>query len=268
MRKTIEIGVVFDRLMSGSSQQWSHVDLIKYLASVWDDVPTQDRERLKITPVCPAELSDGKPSEYRYRISELHEPSDSLRRLGLPILQWPSDYNVQSKEAKLLGTLGLRDAPPYNELINIIATAGQSANTSLQEFALKYLIENSQSKGYNSAPIASVKIPFLPIQSAEGKFSIPANCFTNERVTVLGFELLRPDLHKYAVLLGVQADPPIDRCIQRLTKKPPRTKRQARDMFGYMTSRIGVITNQHVEVLGSANIVPIITSKDSMGHEM
>ncbi|KAL9639720.1 MAG: hypothetical protein Q9204_000973, partial [Flavoplaca sp. TL-2023a] len=267
VRKTIEIGVVFDRLMSGSSQQWSHVDLIKYLTSVWDDVPTQDRERLKITPVCPAELPDGKPSEHRYRISELHEPNDSLRRLGLPILQWPSGYNVQSKEAKLLGTLGLRDAPPYNEIISIIATAGQSANTSLQEFALKYLVENSQSKGYNNAPIASVKIPFLPLQSAEGKFSIPANCFTNERVTVLGFELLRPDLHKYAVLLGVQADPPIDRCIERLMKKPPRTKRQARDMFGYMTSRIGVITNQHVEVLGGANIVPIITSKDSVGLE-
>ncbi|KAL8855220.1 MAG: hypothetical protein Q9221_000126 [Calogaya cf. arnoldii] len=262
VRKTLEIGVVFDRLMSGSSQKWSHVDLIKYLASVWDDVPTRDRERLKSTPVCPAELLEGKPSEQRYRISELYEPSDSLRRLGLPILQWPSNYNAQTKEAKLLAILGLRDAPSYIDLVNIIATAGQSANSSLREFALKYLIENSQSKGYNTAPIASVKIPFLPVQGSEGKLSVPANCFTNERAAVLGFELLRPDLHKYAVLLGAQADPPIDRCIQRLTKKPPRTKRQAREMFGYMTSRIGVITNQHVEVLGSANIVPVTNIKN------
>ncbi|KAL8995170.1 MAG: hypothetical protein Q9169_005055, partial [Polycauliona sp. 2 TL-2023] len=267
VRKAIEIGVVFERLMSGSSQQWNHVDLIMYLASVWEDVPTRDRARLKSTPVCPAESSGGKPSEQRYRISELYEPNDSLRRLGLPLLQWPSSYNSQSKEAKLLRQLGLRDAPPYMDLINVIATAGKAANWPLREFALKYLVENSQSKGYNTAPLAHVKIPFLPVQGSEGKLAVPADCFTNERAVVLGFELLRADLHKYAVLLGVQADPPIDRCIQMLTKKPPRTKRQAREMFGYMTSRIGSITNQHVEVLGSSNIVPITTHKDALDAE-
>ncbi|KAL8791507.1 MAG: hypothetical protein Q9213_000124 [Squamulea squamosa] len=267
VRKTLEIGVVFDRLMSGTSQQWSHVDLIKYLASVWDDVPTRDRERLKSTPVCPAETSEGKPSQQRYRISELYEPSDSLRRLGLPILHWPGDYSPRSKEARLLGTLGLRDAPPYTDLVNIIATAGQSANFSLRECALKYFVENSQSKGYNTVPMASVRIPFLPVQGSDDKLSTPADCFTNERVAVLGFDLLRSDLHKYAVLFGIQTDPMIDRCIQRLTKKPPRSKRQAREMFGYMTSRIGVITNQHVEVLGSANIVPITTLKNAVDDD-
>ncbi|KAL8771283.1 MAG: hypothetical protein Q9209_003188 [Squamulea sp. 1 TL-2023] len=267
VRKTLEIGVVFDRLMSGSSQQWSHVDLIKYLASVWDDVPNRDRERLKSTPICPAEALDGKPAQQRYRISELYEPSDALRRLGLPILQWPGEYSPRSKEARLLATLGLRDAPPYTDLVNIIATAGQSANSSLREFALKYFIENSQSKGYNTAPMASVKIPFLPIQGSGDKLSAPADCFINERVAALGFDLLRSDLHKYAVLFGVQTDPLIDRCIQRLTKKPPRSKRQAREVFGYMTSRIGVITNQHVELLGSANIVPITTLKNAADDE-
>ncbi|KAL8696556.1 MAG: hypothetical protein Q9224_002734, partial [Gallowayella concinna] len=186
VRKTLEIGVVFDRLMSGSSQQWSHVDLIKYLASVWDDVPTRDRERLKGTPVCPSEVSTGKPSQERYRISELYEPHDGLRRLGLPILQWPGDYEPRSKEAKLLHTLGLRDAPPYTDLVNIIASASQSADNSLREFALKYFIENSQSKGYNASPIKAVKTPFLPVQGSEDKLSAPADCFTNERAASLG----------------------------------------------------------------------------------
>ncbi|KAL8863447.1 MAG: hypothetical protein Q9178_000128 [Gyalolechia marmorata] len=268
VRKTLEIGVVFDRLMSGSAQLWSHVDLIKYLASVWDDVPTRDRERLKNTPVCPAEPMEGKPPQQRYRISDLYEPNDSLRCLGLPILQWPGDYSVRSKEAKLLSTLGLRDAPNYIDLVNIISTAGQSTNSSLQEFALRYFIENSQSKGYNSVRIASVRTPpFLPVQGSEGKLSTPGDCFTNERVAVLGFDLLRSDLHTYAVLFGVQTDPPVDRCIQRLTKKPPKTKRQAREMFGYMTSRIGAITNQHIEVLGSASIVPITDLKEAGDNE-
>lgn len=263
MRKTLEIGVVFDRLMSGSSRHWSHVDLIKYLVSVWDDVPSRDRERLMSTPVCPAEVVTGKPSGERYRISELYEPNDALRRLGLPILQWPGGYNPGGKEAKLLHTLGLRDAPPYTELVSIIATAGQTADISLQEFGLKYFFENSQSKGYNASAIAAVRTPFLPVQGSKDKLSAPADCFTNERAASLGFSLLRSDLHKYAVLFGVPSDPPIDRCIQRLTKKPPRTSRQAREMFGYMTSRIGVITNQHAEVLGGANIVPIISNKNA-----
>ncbi|KAL8734540.1 MAG: hypothetical protein Q9166_001440 [cf. Caloplaca sp. 2 TL-2023] len=258
VRKTLEIGVVFDRLMSGSSQQWSHVDLIKYLASVWDDVPRRDRERLRSTPVCLAETTKGKLSQ-QYRISELYEPSDSLRRLGLSILQWP-DYSPRSKEATLLRTLGLRDAPPYADLINIIATAGQSGDSSLREYALKYYIENSQSKGYNTSPVA--RIPFLPVQGSEDKLLTPTDCFTNERVTSLGFPLLRSDLHKYAVLFGVQPDPPIDRCIHRLIKKPPKAKHQAREMFAYMTTRLGVITNQHVDVLKDANIVPVASIRD------
>ncbi|KAL8670569.1 MAG: hypothetical protein Q9168_004897, partial [Polycauliona sp. 1 TL-2023] len=263
VRKTLDIGLVFDRLMSGSSQQWSHEELIRYLASVWNDVPTRDRERLNSTPICPAEPSGGKPLGQLYRISELYEPNDSLRRLGLPILRWSSKYNAQGKEAELLGRLGLRHAPPYTDLINLIATAGQSANWDLREFALKYLIENSQSKGYNTAPIAHVNVPFLPVQGSEAKLVVPADCFTNERAAVLGFDLLREDLHKCAVLLGVPTDPPIERCIQRLTKKPPKNRRQAREMFGYMTARIGILTNQHIEVLGNSNIVPMTTPKDT-----
>ncbi|KAL8814298.1 MAG: hypothetical protein Q9223_006464 [Gallowayella weberi] len=266
VRKTLEIGVVFDRLMGGSSQQWSHVDLIKYLASVWDDVPARDRERLKSTPVCPAEVSADKRSQERFQISELYEPNDALRRLGLPILQWPGEYEPRSKEAKLLHTLGLRDAPPYADLVNIIATASKSADSPLREFALKYFIEHSQSKGYVAPTSADVRTPFIPIQGSADELSAPANCFTNQRAAVLGFSLLRSDLQKYAVLFGVQPDPPIDRCIQRLIKKPPRTEREAREMFGYMTSRLGVITNKHVEVLGGANIVPVTTLKNT-GNE-
>ncbi|KAL8800711.1 MAG: hypothetical protein Q9182_004983 [Xanthomendoza sp. 2 TL-2023] len=266
VRKVLEIGVVFDRLMSGSSQQWSHVDLIKYLASVWDDVPARDRERLKSTPVCPAEGLDGKPTQGRFQISELYEPNDALRRLGLPILQWPREYEPRSKEAKLLRILGLRDAPPYADLVNIIATAGKSADNSLREYALKYFIEHSQSKGYAASPTADVRTPFIPIQGPEDKLSAPADCFTNERAAVFGFSLLRSDLQKYAVLFGVQPDPPIDRCIERLIRKPPRSERQAREMFGYMTSRLGVIKNKHVEALGGANIVPVTTLKDT-GNE-
>ncbi|KAL8702736.1 MAG: hypothetical protein Q9201_004089 [Fulgogasparrea decipioides] len=269
VRKTLEIGVVFERLVNSTSQgakpgvKWSHVDLIKYLVSVWADVPKGDRERLKQTPVCPAEVSKGEASERVFRISELYEPSDSLRRLGLRTLQWPGHFSPESREGKLLQSLGLRNAPPYADLINIIATASQSKNIPLRDFALRYFVENYQSKGYDTSVPANVKVPFLPIQGSEDKLSTPSNCFTNERATLLRFDLLRSDLHRHALQFGVQPDPPMDRCIQRLIREPPQNERQARNIFAYMTSRIGSITKQHVNTLGEAKIVPFATSSNN-----
>ncbi|KAL9028350.1 MAG: hypothetical protein Q9196_003268 [Gyalolechia fulgens] len=277
VRRTLEIGVVLERLMGGSTQndkpgsKWSHVDLVKYLVSVWTDVPERDRKRLRSTPICPVETSSGKPAEQRFCVPDLYEPNDSLRRLGLPTLQWPGTYIPESREGKLLRTLGLRDAPTYTNLISIIAMAGRSSNTSLQGYGLKFLIENYQSKGYSTSVAAEVKTPFLPIQGSEEKLSTPSDCCTNERAALLGFDVLKSDLHQYASQLGVELDPPVDRCIRRLIRNPPQTKRQAREIFGYMTSRLGVITNSHVDILASATIVPVAVDpncSDGKGSRM
>lgn len=257
--------------MGGPSQtdkadsKWSHVDLIKYLVGVWADVPERDRQRLRSTPICPSTTSSGKSGEQKYQVSALYEPTESLHQLGLPILQWPGTYLPGSKEGRLLRTLGLRDAPPYTDLVNIIATAGQAKNSALRDYGIRYLIENYQSKGYNTTASAEVKTPFLPVRSSEDKLAAPSDCFTNERVGLFGFDLLKDHLHQYAAQLGVRADPPVDRCIQRLLRKPPQSKRHARDIFTYMTSRLGVLSNEHIETLASARIVPIAEfgSRDS-----
>ncbi len=133
---------MLERLMGNQSQtnqgdsKWSHVDLIKYLVGVWADVPERDRQRLKNTAICPSTTSSaesGKQSEQKYRVSALYEPTESLHRLGLPTLQWPGTYLPESKEGRLLRTLGLRDAPSYMDLVNIIATAGQAKNSLTDE---------------------------------------------------------------------------------------------------------------------------------------
>ena len=247
--------------------RWSHIDLMRYLVSVWTDVPERDRKRLRSTPICPAESSSGNPAEPRFCVSDLYEPNDSLRRLGLPILQWPGTYQPESREGKLLRTLGLRNAPSYVDLVSIIASAGQSANASLRDFGLRYLIENYQSKGYDASMNAGIKTPFLPVQDSDNKLSTPSECYTNERAAILGFDLLKSHLHQYASQLGVQSDPPIDRCIRRLTRNPPQTKRQAREIFGYMTTRLGVITNSHVDTLMSAKFVPIAAEKSGSNEK-
>ena len=102
VRKTIELGVVFDRLLAldtkspkkdtGNKPQWSHVDLIQYLASVRDDIPAADVQKLKNTPICPRHMKGEKEAESpkRYKVSELFEPRPELRDLGLSrlVLAW------------------------------------------------------------------------------------------------------------------------------------------------------------------------------------
>ena len=226
VRKTVDIGVVFDRLMAstdakgGETSSWSHVDLIKYLASVRLDIPPEDINRLRATAICPAESSSSEAgqSSKRYLVSQLFEPDDALRHLHLPILQWPGVYRAGSPEGKLLTFLGLKSAPSYPELIEIMASAGGSGEFSLRDQALGYLINQFQLKGYSNFDTASVTTPYLPIQGSEKRLQTPRRCFLNERNAILGFDILKSNLHLHASKFGVQINPPISECVDRLIK--------------------------------------------------
>ena len=288
VRKTIEIGVVFERLMAPPSYfekqtqdakrtKWSHVDLIKYLTSVRQDIPASDIKRLRSTPICTAESSDKHNASMEcYLVSDLYEPDDALRRLGLPILQWPGVYRSSSAEGAFLTFLGLKSAPSYPDLIEIMIASSASSDCSLYDRALSYLINQYQLKGYANFDAAAVVTPFLPVQGSEKKLQIPTQCFVNERSAILGFDTLRRDLHLHASKLGVQSNPPISECVERLIQNPPRTHRNAREVFAYFASRVTELQNIHVEKLGDANIVPLkikpiskpekAESSDSMRH--
>ena len=269
VRKTIELGVVFARLMATSTNsekgsqspggRWSHVDLINYLASVRNDIPSDDIKRLKSTPLCPAEDSHAsKGTSRRYLVSELFEPTDELRSLNLPLLQWPGLYRPASAEGRFLSSLGLRAFPSAQELINIMATAGRAGEFALRDHALRYYISHHHTYGYASYDTASVTTPYLPLQGADPKKLVtPVQCFTNEEAAILGFDILRKDLHPHALKFGVHPDPPMSECIKRLTTNPPESKRNARDVFGYFAARLGEIGSQNVATLGEAKIVPV-----------
>ena len=277
VRKTIEIGVVFERLMTSSSDtnekatgttgRWSHVDLIKYLATVRRDIPTGDIKRLKNTPICPIESDTPKGSDRRYLISEIFEPNESLRGLRLPVLQWPGVYRPESAEGTFLAFLGLRSAPSYMELINIMAIAGAAEDFPRRDRALKYFIDYHQTKGYANFDHRSNTTPYLPLQGSYTRLVIPTRCFTNERAAILGFDVLRKDLHVHALKFGVQADPLIQECINRLTKEPPRNKRSAREIFGYFAGRLAEIQTQHIQTLSEALIVPVASRSSGINSE-
>lgn len=242
---------------------WSHVDLIKYLTSVRNDIPSVDIKRLQTTRICAAEGDSAKAPE-RHLISELFEPDESLRRLKLPILQWPGNYNPSSPQGKFLTSLGLRAFPTYLELINIIADSSRTKDVPLRNHAFKYFIDNYHRKGYDVFDHASIGVPYLPLKGQD-TLALPTNCFTNERVAMLGFSVLKEELHAHATKFGVQANPPIQECIKRLLLSPPNSKRRARELFEYFAGRLNEITRQQSDTLNDSPIVPILSKSSRFG---
>lgn len=271
VRKTIELNVVFDRLMAKSADasvseesKWSHVDLIKYLVSVKEDIPTDDVKRLRNTPICTAEgkSADDASKGKLYRVSELYEPTESVRKLGLPALYWPGPYRGSSPEGRFLRMLGLNPFPSVQDLIDILSKAPNGGE--LQKTALDYWIINNFQNGYNKVNIAGVETAFLPVQPLKDEkdtpLAKPAQCYADSKASVLKFRVLREDLQEYHATFGVAMDPPIDACAERLAKSPPQNPASARSLFGYLAGRLNEITpnGNLANRLGEARIVPIL----------
>lgn len=269
VRKTVELSVVFDRLMAKSSGaaegKWSHVDLIKYLVSVREDIPNDDIEKLRKTPICPADVQgDEKLGESKlYKVSDLYEPLPVLRELGLPLLQWPGEFRKGSPEAKFLTTLGLKAYPGVQDLIPIMTKAAAEGDSRLYEKTLQYYITNHYTNGYRTFPVERVTVPFLPLQDGDlERLATPTQCFANKRSAILGFQIIREDLQKSAALFNVEQDPPINLCVDRLVKNPPQSRTDAKNIFGYFAGRLNEIgaSGNLAEKLGESRIVPVLKS--------
>ncbi|KAK0651802.1 hypothetical protein B0T16DRAFT_454222 [Cercophora newfieldiana] len=271
VRKTVDLETIFTRLLNPSPlggetrhKQWSHMELIKYLTSVKDDIPAADLKKLKESQLCPAEA--GAPShggtERLYRVSELYEPKDSLRTLGLPVLYWPGppgSFRSSSAEAKFLYELGLRPYPSVPELVDMMSSSDQA----LRSNAMTYFISNHNLNGYAQFDLSNTNKAILPLEGNNKQLVSPSACYTNERAAVLGYNILKKDLHQHANKFGVLRDPPITGCVERLITKPPQDRNSAATLFGYFAMRLNDLGQNHVAKLKDALIVPVTRKADS-----
>lgn len=203
VRKTLDLETIFARLLSGEPGQrkWSHMELIKYLASVQNDIPGDDLKKLRESRICPAEagpkgMEAAKASDTLYKVSELYEPKDSLRTLRLPILQWPGppgSFRASSPEARFLSLLGLRPHPSVPELVVMMSSKDEALRIS----AMTYFISNHHANRYASFDLSDSRKAIMPLQGSS-QLVPPSSCYTNERASVLGFQILRRDLHDHA----------------------------------------------------------------------
>lgn len=275
VRKTIELGLVFDRLLSNNSKttadesktRWSHVDLVQYLASVRDDIPAADIQRLKETPICPRGNTPGTgiPSDQRFKVSELFEPRPALRELGLPILEWPGLYRSGNSEGKFLSLLGLRTVPSVLELFNLMAYSGANGDTALREKAITFFLSNHHTNGYANFDYSKISIPFLPLENKPDRLSNPSKCYVDGGAALLGFDILRADLQTNASKFGVRMHPPMDVCIHILSQKPPAGPKEARALFTYFAGRLNELNGSNVPRLSDMRFIPVSKKSEKDG---
>ncbi|KAH6654965.1 hypothetical protein BKA67DRAFT_559096 [Truncatella angustata] len=262
VRKTVALDIIFQRLLNPSSEgqaKWSHVDLIKYLASVRADIPNDDLKMLREQRICPAEAGPAgqeftKASTQLYKVSELLEPNAALRPLGVKILHWPGLYRASSAEGKFLSALGLKAFPSAPELVELMS----SADKELRVHAMQYFVSNHVSNRYGTFDIASCGKSFLPLEGKSGHLVSPGGCYTNEASSVLGFNILKKDLHEHAPKFGVKRDPPIQDCVSRLLRSIPQDSQAAITVFNYFATRVNELDTTIDIKLRDAPIVPVL----------
>lgn len=86
---------------------WTIADLTKYLVSVQSTLAPSELERLRLTAAFPKErgTSDDPTQKKipRQRASELYEPLEIFREMGLPLIDWGTQHKWKnsSEEGQL-----------------------------------------------------------------------------------------------------------------------------------------------------------------------
>ncbi|KAF2688970.1 hypothetical protein K458DRAFT_414641 [Lentithecium fluviatile CBS 122367] len=267
VRKTVDLPMVFDRMRSHdlNSQTeksgWNHVDLIRYFASVMDELPKKDLDRLRETAFLPGEGVEVKQGQL-FKASDLFAPDPAILSMGLTQIKISFEFKPNMRDGTLLLRLGLKQWPDSIALASTLHRAGQSNDRRLYTFTLQYFLQNHYKNGYGTETkkLSALAIPFLPTEQAPFPALVGSfQCYVNEQSACLGYAILRADLRPHADKFGVQRDPDVKDCVQRLLKSPPMTKVDAEMQFAYFGSR-GAELDQNPKLVSSistAAIVPI-----------
>ncbi len=129
-------------------------------------------------------------------------------------------------------------------------------DTALRKHAMTYFIANHQINHYASFNLGSTQKAILPPWRRE-EAGPPSACVTNVASSILGYNILRLDLHEHASKFGVATHPPITGCVERLLANPPQDRRMAIALFEYFATRIGELGQNNIVRLRDAPIVPV-----------
>lgn len=243
VRRHVEIQLIFDRLLAAGD--WSHVDLVVYLAKQRAHLSAAEMERLRHTPIFPAE-----GTLERFRAAQLFEPLDALRAMQVPVLAWPNRaWRASSDEAKLLWDLGLQRHLPLP--LVLARAAGDDDGQRTQ--ALQYLLDKFQQYASAYDLASASKYAFVPAR--DGRRYAPNQVYTDSGAAAMQFPVsaLAP---VDALKLQLPAHPSGAALLTRLRAAPPRDDTEARAVFGFLAG-VRTLASQDYEALRTLPLVPV-----------
>ncbi|BGO96619.1 hypothetical protein RTG_00437 [Rhodotorula toruloides ATCC 204091] len=269
VRRHVELQLVFTRLLGAGD--WSHIQLIRYLISVRNTLTPAEQDRLRKTAFLPREGEpkveqppgpDGvkpKPKTVRYRASELYEPTDALRELGLPLVNWTeaqARWRATSDEAKFLYDLGLQRVPTVATVLEI---AANSSDPARQDKALRYFLDGCVTHSYSMSYSPSKHaLPFVPAIAKDQEIRVkPTEVYSNPEAALLGFPVLAPRFAAEETRFGLRRDPPPKELVSAIVSNPPSTIAEASKIFAYLSSQVSTFASADLDALRWASIVPV-----------
>ncbi|CAB4438088.1 unnamed protein product [Rhizophagus irregularis] len=251
VRMFVELQLILERLVN--QEDCYYIQIIKYLASILDDLSEDEKDILKNKSIWPRENLSGSQSAgeiQRFVARDLYIPLRSHRELGLHLIDWNVEWSNSSKEGKFLIELGLRKHP---NLETIIKLAASPTDPKIRELALKYFIDNFDIYSQFYKP-EEVNIAFLPCSDTYAK---PSECYVDDKCTIMNFQIIREDLRSEAENFGVRQHPNHEKLVKRLTKNPPQNKNKAKEIFKYLSSQQEDFTDSDWDTLNNFEFIPI-----------
>lgn len=267
VRRHVELQMIFDRLVAAGD--WDVTQLVTYLAANRDTLSVLEKDRLTKTAMFPkaGEIGppgeDGKPRILRYRASQLYEPVDALKALGLPLLDWPGKaWRAGSDEAKFAYELGLKRHPPLEDLLRL--ASAETSDKAVREKALGYLLEKHSSVYKNQYSLkAASQFAFVPCEVGSTKMlKKPGEVFTNPEASIMDFpivgqEVSLADLSK----LALRINPSSAQIIAKLVNEPTKDLVLARKRFEYL-STVSEFTLADYSMLKTARFIPVTKKEE------
>ncbi|KAI0037007.1 hypothetical protein K488DRAFT_75577 [Vararia minispora EC-137] len=266
VRKHVELQMVFDRMIK--TGDWTIIDLVKYLVSVESTLSSEELQRLKQTSAFTMEdksvssaRTGGKAP--RFKAKDLYEPTEALRELKLPIIDWGTEqrWRPPSDEAKFLFSLGLKRSPPLGDLLKLAA----GPDAEVRPKALKYFIDNS-TKYTSYDPYDFKDLAFVPAIGKMGShLATPLEVYTSSEWSMLGFAVIAPNWKEHAsTKFKIREHPPTARLVSALESSPPPDQAMARKWFEILASRIPEFSNSEQSKL---SMLPFVPAKVGAGEK-
>ncbi|KDQ08125.1 hypothetical protein BOTBODRAFT_48402 [Botryobasidium botryosum FD-172 SS1] len=283
VHQDVEVQLVLDRIARMvATEDSSNFQLVKWLVHRKDTLTSahlkeaamflkkeSSGEGLRPFPKAAPTLQNSK----RFTATQLYEPTEVLKQLDLPILDWDSDKKWQSDsgEAKLLFELGLNERPTIHDLLQRAAYSPPA----LSKAAFRYFLDHFSA--FYASVYDAVKfseIPFVPSISIIGPdecpcLAKPSEVFIDHDYLIMGFLVINPSLRglRACDALGLKERPLIEVIITQLSSQPPNDHETANRIFSYLDKRTKEFTPAQFNLLRAAKIIPVRNHPESSVEE-